>query len=236
MSEAAAGTVPLRTIALDWTRIGVTGFGGPPTHIALLRRLVVDREHWIDQREFEDALAACNLLPGPASTQLAIFLARRVAGPRGAVVGGPRLHRPGGRPDHRAVDVVPGLGAARVGAGRGRRRGRSGGRGRRARCHQPGRAQPRPRATARPLVPVCAYSGSPPQRRSGRYLVLVLLGCGLVELGDRPRTRRRRLSRARLGARLGARRRWRRSPAPAGSGRWRGWRSRSGRCPTAAAS
>ncbi len=88
MATAAAERVPLRTIAIDWTRIGVTGFGGPPTHIALLRRLVVEREQWIDQREFEDALAACNLLPGPASTQLAIFLARRVAGPWGAVVGG----------------------------------------------------------------------------------------------------------------------------------------------------
>ena len=30
--------------------------------------------------EFEDALAACNLLPGPASTQLALFCAWRVRG------------------------------------------------------------------------------------------------------------------------------------------------------------
>ena len=68
MSATAAEAVPLRTIALQWTRIGVTGFGGPPTHIALLRQLVVDRRRWVDQREFEDAVAACNLLPGPAST------------------------------------------------------------------------------------------------------------------------------------------------------------------------
>ncbi len=80
--------VPLSTVALEWTRIGVTGFGGPPAHIALLRRLVVDRDRWIEEREFEDAIAACNLLPGPASTQLAIFCARRVAGPAGAVIGG----------------------------------------------------------------------------------------------------------------------------------------------------
>jgi chromate transporter len=75
-------------VALDWTRIGVTGFGGPPTHIALLRDLVVERRGWISGHEFEDAIAACNLLPGPASTQLAIFCARRVAGPAGALVGG----------------------------------------------------------------------------------------------------------------------------------------------------
>jgi chromate transporter len=80
--------VPLRDVAREWTRIGVTGFGGPPAHIRLLRRLVVERRRWLDPREFEDAIAACNLLPGPASTQLAIFSAQRVAGPLGAVVGG----------------------------------------------------------------------------------------------------------------------------------------------------
>jgi chromate transporter len=84
----SADRVSLGTVAREWGRIGLTGFGGPPAHIALLRRLVVDRRRWIEPREFEDALGACNLLPGPASTQLAIFCARRVAGPLGATVGG----------------------------------------------------------------------------------------------------------------------------------------------------
>ena len=42
----------------------------------------------MDAREFQDANAACGLLPGPASTQLSIFCAYRVGGPAGAVVGG----------------------------------------------------------------------------------------------------------------------------------------------------
>jgi chromate transporter len=78
----------LVTVLREWTRIGVTGFGGPPAHIALLRQLVVDRRGWLDARAFEDANAACGLLPGPASTQMAIYCAYRVAGPAGAVVGG----------------------------------------------------------------------------------------------------------------------------------------------------
>ncbi len=86
--KAAAAKAPLRVVAREWTRIGVTGFGGPPAHIALLRLLVVDRYEWMDARAFEDANAACGLLPGPASTQLAIFCAYRVAGPWGAIVGG----------------------------------------------------------------------------------------------------------------------------------------------------
>ena len=88
MSQDSGEAVPLSTIALEWGRIGLTGFGGPPTHIALLRRLVVERRHWLDEREMEDAIAACNLLPGPASTQLAIYCARRVGGALGAMVGG----------------------------------------------------------------------------------------------------------------------------------------------------
>src|ERR1700684_3989488 len=84
----AGGRADLATVAREWTRIGVTGFGGPPAHIALLRRLVVDREGWMDDHAFEDANAACSMLPGPASTQLAIFCAYRVAGWPGAIVGG----------------------------------------------------------------------------------------------------------------------------------------------------
>jgi chromate transporter len=86
--DSGAPHVPLRTIAREWTKVGLTGFGGPPTHIELFRALVVERRQWLDAREFEDAVAACNLLPGPASTQLGIFCAQRVGGPLGAVVGG----------------------------------------------------------------------------------------------------------------------------------------------------
>jgi len=88
--QASVGTV-LR----EWGRIGVTGFGGPPAHIALLRRLCVDNRGWLDSGEFEDAIAACNLLPGPASTELAIFCAWRVRGRLGAVAGGLAFIVPG---------------------------------------------------------------------------------------------------------------------------------------------
>src|SRR3984885_6657742 len=88
--------VSLLTIAREWGRMGCIGFGGPPAHIALLRALCVDSRGWMSAREFEDGVAAANLLPGPASTQLAIFCAWRLRGPRGALVGG-------------ACFIVPGL-------------------------------------------------------------------------------------------------------------------------------
>ena len=88
--------VPLATIAREWVRIGCIGFGGPPTHIAMLRRRCVDERGWVTAAEFEDGVAATNLLPGPSSTQLAIFLAWRLRGPTGALLGG-------------ACFIVPGL-------------------------------------------------------------------------------------------------------------------------------
>jgi chromate transporter len=80
--------VSLLVIVREWLRLGCIGFGGPPTHIALLRKLCVETNEWMDATEFEDAIATTNLLPGPASTQLAIYCAWRLRGRVGAVVGG----------------------------------------------------------------------------------------------------------------------------------------------------
>jgi chromate transporter len=85
----------LGTVLREWGRIGCVGFGGPPAHIALLRKLCVEDRGWLQAQEFEDAIAACNLLPGPASTQLAIFCAWRVRGRPGALVGGAAFIIPG---------------------------------------------------------------------------------------------------------------------------------------------
>src|SRR5215469_9911684 len=92
---APVAPVPLTTVLREWGRIGCIGFGGPPAHIRLLRQTVVERRGWLDAREFEDAIAVCNMMPGPASTQLAIFCAWRLRGRKGAVVGGAGFILPG---------------------------------------------------------------------------------------------------------------------------------------------
>ena len=46
MTRTPSENVSLATIAREWTRLGCIGFGGPPTHIALLRRMCVDERHW----------------------------------------------------------------------------------------------------------------------------------------------------------------------------------------------
>jgi chromate transporter len=94
-NAATPPRVGLPTVLKEWGRIGCIGFGGPPAHIALLRKLCVDDRKWLDAQEFEHAIAACNLLPGPASTQLAIFCAWRVRGRMGALIGGAAFILPG---------------------------------------------------------------------------------------------------------------------------------------------
>jgi chromate transporter len=96
-SQVAAGTAPFAgaaerpsftEIARQWGRIGCVGFGGPPAHVALLRELCIERRAWLTDEQFERAMAATNLLPGPASTQLSIYCAWRLRGWRGAILGG----------------------------------------------------------------------------------------------------------------------------------------------------
>jgi chromate transporter len=87
-SPNVSEAVSLMTIAREWARLGCIGFGGPPAHIILLRHLCVEERHWLEPGEFEDAIATTNLLPGPASTQLAIYCAWKLRGVRGALIGG----------------------------------------------------------------------------------------------------------------------------------------------------
>jgi chromate transporter len=61
----------------------------------LLRALCVEKNQWIDADEFEHAITATNLLPGPASTQLAIYCAWRLRGRLGGFVGGLCFIAPG---------------------------------------------------------------------------------------------------------------------------------------------
>ena len=79
---------PLRELAALFLRLGITAFGGPAAHIAMMRAEVVERRKWLSDREFLDLLAATNLIPGPNSTEMAIHLGYRRAGTAGLLVAG----------------------------------------------------------------------------------------------------------------------------------------------------
>jgi chromate transporter len=69
-------------------RLGVTAFGGPAGHIAMMHDEVVRRRGWVSDERFVDLVGATNLIPGPNSTELAIHLGWDRARGRGLVVAG----------------------------------------------------------------------------------------------------------------------------------------------------
>jgi chromate transporter len=75
-------------LAALFLRLGVIGFGGPLAHVGLMEDQVVKRRQWTTREQFLEGLAICNLLPGPTSTQLSIYLGYLRAGPLGGLVSG----------------------------------------------------------------------------------------------------------------------------------------------------
>jgi chromate transporter len=176
----------LSTILREWGRIGCIGFGGPPAHVALFRQLCVTDRAWLTEEQFERAIAATNLLPGPASTQLAIYCAWRLRGTRGALLGGSAFIVPGlvlilalsvlflsGSPPRwvRGAGLGAGAAVAAVAVSAGL-----------------GVARPiwrRSTGQARARAVVYALAGGASAALDGPWLVLALLGCGAVELAWR---------------------------------------------------
>lgn len=78
----------LREVALLFLRLGLTAFGGPAAHIAIMENEVVRRRRWLTPERFLDLLGAANLIPGPSSTELALFIGHEQAGGLGLVLGG----------------------------------------------------------------------------------------------------------------------------------------------------
>jgi len=78
----------VRDVVLFFLRLGLTAFGGPAAHIAMMEQEVVRRRAWLTREEFLDLLGAVNLIPGPSSTELAIFIGYRRAGWAGLFLGG----------------------------------------------------------------------------------------------------------------------------------------------------
>ncbi|HTA32512.1 MAG TPA: chromate efflux transporter [Solirubrobacteraceae bacterium] len=182
-----AGPEPsLAEIARDWGRIGCMGFGGPPAHIALFRALCVTRREWMTDEQFERAIAATNLLPGPASTQLAIYCSWRLRGRTGALVGGLGFILPGlaiilalsalflaGSPPTwiRGAGMGAGSAVAPVAVSAGL-----------------GVGLPiwrRATHAHRPPILVYALAGALTAATVGAWLLLVLLACGAIELTRR---------------------------------------------------
>jgi chromate transporter len=78
----------LLELAILFFKLGITGFGGPVAHIAMIEDEVVKRRGWLTREHFLDLLGATNLIPGPNSTEMAIHVGYVYGGWLGLIVAG----------------------------------------------------------------------------------------------------------------------------------------------------
>ena len=78
-------TARVLEVLLVALRLGLTSFGGPVAHIGYFRDEYVTRRRWLDDRSYADLVALCQLLPGPASSQVGIAVGMTRAGIGGGV-------------------------------------------------------------------------------------------------------------------------------------------------------
>ena len=86
MPARAPDAVPegnVREVAGLFLKLGTVAFGGPAAHIAMMHRECVEQRKWLSEQEFADLLGACNLMPGPNSTELAFHIGLKRAGWKG---------------------------------------------------------------------------------------------------------------------------------------------------------
>ncbi len=75
-------------IAKEFLRLGFVAFGGPPVHFAMMEERFVRKRQWLSRERFLDMIGAVNLLPGPSSTELTIYLGEMRGGFAGLLVAG----------------------------------------------------------------------------------------------------------------------------------------------------
>ncbi len=88
MSERTAAKTSLRELAALYLRLGITSFGGPAAHIAVMEDEIVVRKGWLSRETFVDLVGATNLIPGPNSTEMALHVGYMRAGFAGLLVAG----------------------------------------------------------------------------------------------------------------------------------------------------
>jgi chromate transporter len=88
VSSDSSAPVPLLELAFVFFKLGTIAFGGPPAHIAMMQDEFVRKRKWITEADFLDRLGAANLIPGPSSTEVAIFIGHAKRGWAGLVVAG----------------------------------------------------------------------------------------------------------------------------------------------------
>ncbi len=73
----------LFSLFLTYLKIGTFTIGGGYAMLALVQREVVDKNGWLDEKEFLNMMALAQAAPGLIAVNSAIFIGHRLAGWRG---------------------------------------------------------------------------------------------------------------------------------------------------------
>jgi chromate transporter len=64
-------------------RLGATAFGGPAM-VAYIRKMAVEKNHWLDESSARDGVALCQTIPGATAMQMSAYVGFRARGVAGA--------------------------------------------------------------------------------------------------------------------------------------------------------
>ncbi len=76
----------LPELFLIFLRLGLTSFGGPAAHLGFFHDEFVRRRRWLTDAAYGELVALCQLLPGPASSQVGLAVGFLQRGYRGAAL------------------------------------------------------------------------------------------------------------------------------------------------------
>ena len=79
MSPVPEDAVSARRLFGIFLRLGLTAFGGPVAHLAYFHAEFVLRRRWLQEADYAELVALCQLLPGPASSQVGMAIGLRHA-------------------------------------------------------------------------------------------------------------------------------------------------------------
>jgi chromate transporter len=80
---------------LRFLRFGLLAWGGPVAQIAMIRRELVDEEHWVSNERFNRTLAVYQVLPGPEAHELCVYFGMLAGGRLGGLLAGLGFMLPG---------------------------------------------------------------------------------------------------------------------------------------------
>jgi chromate transporter len=76
-------SVSRQTLFASFLKMGLLGFGGV---LPWARRIIVDEQRWLDDREFAELIGICQMLPGPNVVNLSVIIGSRSHGPVGSMI------------------------------------------------------------------------------------------------------------------------------------------------------